>query len=325
MKVVILHGYWVVDEALAIIKEVADVVVPPDPSDEALRAEIKDADTLVVTFYPHVDRAMLAAAPRLKHIARSGVGLDSIDVQAATERGVFVTNTPDLTATAVAEFTMTLLMSLAKQITVCDRIVREGRWSERGDINRTNRELDGKTHGIVGLGAIGRRVAARCQGFGMKVIYHKRNRDLELERTMGVEYVPLETLIATADSISLHVPLTGETRNMFDRKQFEAMKRSAFLVNQSRGKVVNETALIEALKEGLIAGYATDVYEKEPPATDWELLQLPNVVVAPHIGGATIESRTRASIALAHDVVSVLRGEVPKYLVNREVLQKKGA
>jgi glyoxylate reductase len=320
MKIVVIHGFWIADEAMAIMNQVAQVVYPRDPSDEALRAEIADAEVLVVSFYPRVDRELLERAPRLKQIARLGVGMDSIDLQAATERGIFVTNTPDLTADAVAEFTMTLLLSLAKHIPQCERAVREGRWNERLDIIRVNRELNGKTHGIVGLGKIGRRVAVRCQAFGMRVIYHKRTRDFDLERTLGVDYVPLETLIAESDSISLHVPLTNETRNMFDREQFKAMKKTAFLINQARGKVVNEAALIEALKEGQIAGYATDVYEKEPPDQDWELLRLPNVVVAPHVGGGTIESRTRACIATAEETARILRGESPKYLVNREVL-----
>jgi len=322
MKLVVIHGFWIAEEAMAILNPVARMVYPRDPSDEALRAEIADADALVVTFYPRVDQALLGAAPKLRHVARLGVGMDSIDLAAANERGIIVTNTPDLTADAVAEFTMTLLLSLAKNIVNCDRSVREGRWSERLGIIRLNRELIGKTHGIVGLGKIGGRVAVRCQAFGMKVIYHKRNRDLEMERKLGIEYVPLETLIAESDSISLHVPLTKETENMFDRKQFASMKKTAILINQARGKVVNEAALVEALKTRLIAGYATDVYEKEPPDPAWELLKLPNVVVTPHVGGGTFESRTRACIAMAEDVVRIVRGEVPKHLVNREVLQR---
>ena len=324
MKIVVTHGFWIAEEAMAILSPVAQVVYPRDPSDEALRAEIADAEALVVSFYPRVDQALLSAAPKLKHLARLGVGMDSIDLAAATQRGILVTNTPDLTADAVAEFTMTLMLSLAKNITHCDRSVREGHWEERLGIIRLNRELNGKTHGIVGLGKIGGRVAVRCQAFGMKVIYHKRNRDLEMERKLGLEYVPLETLIAESDSISLHVPLTKETENMFDRKQFESMKKTAILINQARGKVVNEAALVEALKARQIAGYATDVYEKEPPDPAWELLKLPNVVVTPHVGGATVESRTRACITLAEDVARIARGEAPKHLVNREILQKKG-
>lgn len=324
MKIVIIHGLWIVEEALAVMREVGRVVVPRDDSEEALLDEMKDADVMVVSFSPHVNLRLIGAAGRLRHIARLGVGVESIDLQAATERGIIVTNTPDLTADSVAEFTMTLLLSLAKNLPSCDRAVREGRWEERLALIRLNRELCGKTHGIVGMGAIGGRVAVRCKAFGMRVIYYKRNRDLEFEKAVGVEYVPLETLVKESDSISLHLPLTNETRHLFDGPRFASMKKDALLINQARGKVVDEEALVQALKEGRIGGYATDVYEHEPPDPTWELLSLKNVVVAPHLGGGTREARLRACTALAEDIARVSRGEIPKHLVNREVLQKKG-
>jgi glyoxylate reductase len=323
MKIVITNGLWIVDEALAVMRQVGRIVAPLDYSEEVLLGEMKDADVVVVSFSPHVDRRLIESAGRLRHIARLGVGVESVDLQAATERGIIVTNTPDLTADSVAEFTMTLLLSLAKNLPSCDRAVKEGRWEERLALIRLNRELCGKTHGIVGLGAIGGRVAVRCKAFGMRVIYNKRTRDLEFEKAAGVEYVPLETLIKESDSISLHVPLTAETRNMFDGPRFASMKRDALLINQARGRVVNEEALVQALREGRIGGYATDVYEHEPPDPACELLSFKNVVVAPHVGGATREARLRACKALAEDVVRVAHGEIPRHLVNREVLQKK--
>jgi D-3-phosphoglycerate dehydrogenase len=324
MKIVIIHGLWIVDEALAVMRGAGRIVVPADDSEEALLAEMTDADVIVVSFNPHVGQRLIESAGRLRHIARLGVGVESIDLQAATERGIVVTNTPDLTADSVAEFTMTLLLSLAKNLPRCDRAVREGRWDERLALIRINRELCGKTHGIVGMGAIGGRVAVRCKAFGMRVIYYKRTRNLDFERAVGVEYVPFETLLAESDSISLHVPLTTETRNLLDGPQFASMKKDALLINQARGKVINEKALVQALKEGGIGGYATDVYEHEPPDPTCELLGLKNVVVAPHVGGGTREARLRACTALAEDIVKVSRGEIPKHLVNREVLQKKG-
>ena len=324
MKIVITNGLWIVDEALAVMREVGRIAAPLDHSEEALLNEMRDAEVIVVSFSPHVDRRLIGSAGQLRHIARLGVGVESIDLQAATERGIVVTNTPDLTADSVAEFTMTLLLSLAKNLPSCDRAVREGQWEERLALIRLNRELCGKTHGIVGLGAIGGRVAVRCKAFGMRVIYNKRNRDLEFERTVGVEYVPLETLLKESDSISLHVPLTTETRNLLDGPQFASMKKDALLINQARGMVVNEKALVQALKEGRIGGYATDVYAQEPPDPTCELLSFKNVVVAPHVGGATREARLRACRALAEDIVKVSRGEIPKHLVNREVLEKRG-
>jgi lactate dehydrogenase-like 2-hydroxyacid dehydrogenase len=252
------------------------------------------------------------------------VGLDSIDVEAATERGILVTNTPEVTADSVAEFTMSLLLSLAKNIPRCDRAVREGEWNERFELmSRANIELNGKIHGIVGLGRIGRRVAVRCKAFGMSILYFKRHRDLEFEESGGGEYVAFDTLIKESDTISLHLPLTNETTNLFDRPQFESMKRTALLINQARGKVVNEEALVQALKAGNIGGYATDVYENEPPDPKSELLKLNNVVVSPHLGGGTRESLLRLSMAAVEDVVRVIRGDMPKNLVNKEVLGER--
>lgn len=323
MKIVVAHGVEMVEEAIAVMREVAPVVIPRDGSEEALMEVVRDADVLMIGINPPAGRRLMASAKKLRHIARMGVGVDSVDLQAATEHGVMVTNVPDVTSDTVAEFTMTLLLSLARNIPRCDRAVREGRWSDRLGLIAANTEMYGKTHGIVGLGRIGGRVALRCKAFGMRVIYHKRTRDLAFEKTQGVEYVPFETLLREADSISLHTPLTDQTRNLMDRPQFEAMKRNALLINQSRGKVVNEKALIEALRDGLIAGYATDVYESEPPDPQSGLFAFKNVVVTPHLGGATRESRLRASFTMAEDAIRILRGDMPKHLVNKEVLERK--
>lgn len=321
-KIVVTHGAGIVQEILVRMDDEAQVSVTRDDSEGALLAEIKDADVLLTGPRPYVNRSIIESASRLRHIARVGVGVDNVDVQAATEHGIFVTNAPEVTADSVAEFTMSLLLSLAKNIPRCDRAVREGRWDDRIELSRTNIELTGKTHGIVGLGRIGGRVAVRCKAFGMSVLYHKRNRDMELERSIRVEYVPFETLLKESDSISIHVPLTKETLNMFDEPQFQCMKETALLINQSRGKVVNEEALIESLREGKIGGYATDVYRDEPPDPKNELFTFKNVVATPHLGGVTRESLLRVSIAVAEDVMKTLRGEPPKNLVNREVLRK---
>ena len=319
-KIVVVHGMGVNEEALALMREVAEVVIPPDGSDEALLKEVQDADVLVASFYPEINRRFIESAPKLRHIAKSGVGVDPVDLQAATEHGVYVTNTPDITSDSVAEFTLALLLSLAKNIPRCNDAVKSGRWDQRLSLIHANSELNGKVHGIVGLGRIGCKVAVRCKAFGMKVLYHKRNRDLELERSLGIEYQPLDVILKECDSISLHLPLTPETTNLFDMPQFESMKPTAVLINQARGKVVNETALAQALKEGNIGGYATDVYEHEPPDPQSELLQLENVIATPHLAGSNRESRLRVCMMIAEDVLRTLRGEVPKNLVNREVL-----
>ena len=320
-KVVVAYRFEAGEEVLAMLREVARVVVLENDSDAVLLKEIEDADALLVGIIPRVTRNLIASAPRLKHIARQGVGVDIVDVTAATERGIFVTNVPDVTSDSVAEFAMTLLLSLAKNIIHCDAAVRGGRWGERREWIRTNLELYGKTHGIIGLGRIGSRVAVRCQAFGMRVLYHKRNRDPDLEQSTGVVYAPLETLLRESDSISLHIPLTPETKNMIDTPQFEMMKRSVLLVNHSRGTVVNERALVRALREGRIGGYGTDVYEQEPPDPSSELFSFRNVVASLHLAGGTREARARANRMVAEDVVRVIRGSIPKNLVNREVLQ----
>jgi D-3-phosphoglycerate dehydrogenase len=320
MKIVIPHGIELVEEALALLRGAARVVVLPDNAEATLRAEMGDANAILMGATSQLDRSLIESASGLKHIARLGVGVDNIDLQAATQRGVFVTNNPGLTADSVAEFTMALLLGLAKNIPRGDRVVKEGRWGDRSELLQDNVELNSKTHGIVGLGKIGSRVAVRCKAFGMRVLYFKRNRDLDLERSIGVEYTPFETLIRESDSISLHAPLTAQTANLFDKPQFEAMKRTAFLINQSRGKVVNEGSLIEALRDGRIGGYATDVYEDEPPDSKSELFRFKNVVVAPHVGGVTRESRMRGHLAVAAEVIKTLRGGIPKNVVNGEVL-----
>ncbi len=324
-KIVVAHDMKLSEKALDMMREVGEVVILGENSDEVVQAGIREAHTLVVGYKPRVEQRHITAAHQLKHIARRGVGTDTIDVQAATERGIIVTNTAEVTANSVAEFTMTLLLSLAKNIPRCDRSVREGRWEERSELTRSNIELSGKTHGIVGMGRIGRRVAVRCKAFGMRVLYYKRNRDLDLERSLGVEYVPFETLIKESDSISLHIPLTDETINLVSQAEFDLMKKVPLLINQARGKVVNEEALVQALRKGQIGGYATDVYENEPPDPKNELFRFKNIVFTPHLGGSNRDSGIRSSIAVAEDVIRVIRGDPPKNLVNKEVFGKKSS
>lgn len=323
MKIAILYDVFLVDEALAAMREVATVTTTRNDSREALLAEAADADAIVVGPGTFVDRHVINAATHLKLIARIGVGVDRIDLQAATERGVFVTNNPIKTADSVSEFTVALLLGLAKNIPWGDQAVKEGQWvAGKQRATHDNIELYRKTHGVVGMGEIGSRVAAVCKALGMKVLYFKRSRNADLERLLGVEYAPFDKLIRESDTISLHTPLTDETRNLFDKPQFEAMKRTALLINQSRGQVVNEKALLRALKEDKIGGYATDVYEEEPPDPNSELLKLKNVIVAPHVGGLSREAGVRMSMTIAEAVLAVAKGDVPNNVVNRGVLKR---
>jgi len=323
MKVVILHDVFFFDEALAAMQEVATVATMQNDSREALLAAVADADAIAVGPGTFMDRHFIKSAPRLKLIARIGVGVDRVDLHAATERGIFVTNNPVLTADTVSEFTVALLLGLAKNIPSGDRAVKDGQWvAGKQRATYGNIELSGKTHGVVGMGEIGSRVAAVCKALGMKVLYFRRTRDAYRERLLGVEYASFDKLIQESDTISIHTPLTDETRNLFDTPQFEAMKMNALLINQSRGQVVNEEALLRALKEGKIGGYATDVFAKEPPDPNSELMKLRNVIVAAHVGGLSREAGLRYSMNIADAVIAVAKGAVPNNLVNRDVLNK---
>lgn len=318
-KIVITRNAMLTEEVLDTLRVLARVIVLPDDSEETLLSELKDTNTIIIGPRPYITRELIETANALRHVARLGVGLDSIDIQAATNQGVFVTNTPGVTSDSVAEFTVTLLLSLAKNIPRCDRSVKDNRWDERDDLLLDHIELKGKTHGIVGMGRIGKKVATRCKAFGMNIIYYKRTRDLEFEKPAKVTYVPFEILLKKSDSISLHLPLSEETLNLIDTAEFLLMKKTTLLVNQARGKVVNETALVQILKQELIGGYATDVYEKEPPAPDSELLGFKNVITTPHLAGSTRESRARSAEIILEDVSLVMRGETPINLINPEV------
>lgn len=321
MKILVLHDVFLADEGLAAMRELGTVTLMRDTSREALLAETADAHTIIVGPGTFVDRQVIDAARQLKLIARIGVGVDRIDLRAATDRGICVTNNPASTADTVSEFTVALLLGLAKHIPGADRAVKEGHWvagKERATYETI--ELCGKTHGVVGMGEIGSRVAAVCRALGMRVLYFKRKRNTDLERLLDVEYAPFERLIRESDTISLHTPLTDETRNLFDKPQFEAMKRTALIINQSRGQIVNEKALTQALKYGEIGGYATDVFEREPPDPDCELFKLKNVIVAPHVGGLSREAGLRYSMNIAEAIRAVAKGNVPENLVNRDVL-----
>jgi phosphoglycerate dehydrogenase-like enzyme len=324
MKVLICYDALVVKQAVAAMAEMATVATVSNPTQEALLAQAADADFIVTGPSSFIDRNVIDRAGPLKLIARMGVGVDRIDLDTATARGIFVTNNPGLAADSVSELTVALLLAVAKNIPSGDRAVKEGRWGPAKEAaSRDNVELCGMTHGVVGMGQIGSRVAAVCKALGMRVLYCKRNRNADLERVLGVEYAPFDKLIRESDTISLHTPLTDETKNLFDAPQFEVMKRTALLINQSRGLVVNEKALVAALREGKIAGYATDVYDDEPPSPDSELLQLGNVVAAAHVGALTRQGRLRTSMTVVEAMRVVSKGGVPNNLVNKAVLAKR--
>jgi glyoxylate reductase len=273
---------------------------------DELHRRLAAADGLICLLTDRVDRSTLDAAPRLKIVANVAVGYDNIDVPAARERGIIVTNTPDVLTEAVAEFTWALLLAITRRVCEGDRLVRAGAWRGWALDFMLGSELRGKQLGIVGFGRIGRAVAARAPAFGMTVACTSPRRDAGPD----VRRLSLDELLVSSDVVSLHVPLTPGTRHLIDQRSLARMKRSAYLLNTSRGPVVDEEALAWALDERLISGAALDVYEHEP-AVHPGLLGRENVVLAPHLGSATRETRTAMADLAARNVLAVLRGDPP--------------
>ena len=282
----------------------------PGITHEELKAVVGNYDALIVRGRTKVTRDVIEAGRgRLKAICRAGVGLDNIDLEAAREAGVEVFNTPEAPTEAVAELTVGLIIALARSIPKADRALKEGRWAKKELVGW---ELRGKTLGIIGFGRIGQRVAEICHALGMKIIAYRRTRppgiEAVLARTGARMASSIEEVLRESDIITLHVPLTPQTRHMIGRREISMMKDGAILVNTSRGGVVDEEALYEALVSGKLAGAALDVFEEEPPKDiSLKLAQLPNVVATPHIGAQTAEAQRAASELAAKKLLEFFR------------------
>lgn len=300
-----------VDEAfIEKVKPHVDLEVSLKLSEEELLERVKDIDVLVVRSRTKVTRRVIEAAPRLRAIIRAGVGVDNIDMEAARERSIVVVNTPHEPATSVAELTMSLALCLARKVPMLDRAMKSGRWL-KGEVGV---ELRGKVMGIVGLGSVGSEVARLAKAFGMRVVAYDPYVSSDHAKQLGVELLSLDEVLSLADFLSIHVPLTPETKRMIGREEIKKMKDGAFIINTSRGEVVDEEALYEALKAGKLAGAGLDVYSKEPPPPDHPLIKLDNVVCTPHVGASTVEAQLRIAMAMAEDLIRIARGEEP---VNR--------
>ncbi len=288
----------------------------PDISHDELLEAIARYHGLIVRSRTKVTREIIEAGKELKVIARAGVGVDNIDVRAATERRIPVVNAPAAPTTSVAELTLGHMLALVRHIPKADASMKGGRWEKRALMGV---ELKGKTLGLIGIGRIGAEVCRLCRAFGMEVIAYDPYLTAERISELGAEKVELGELLERADFISIHVPLTPETRGMIDIDALRRMKPTAYLINCARGGVIDEGDLVKALREGMIAGAALDVFAEEPPIGS-PLLELDNVVLTPHLGGSTKEAQIRASIDAAEGVIAALDGKRPKYLVNPEVL-----
>jgi len=313
------------EPAVEILREAGDVWVSPDDRPlevSELHDAISGADVVVTLLHDKVDDAFLdAAGARLRAVCNVAVGFDNIDVPAATKRGVLVTNTPAVLTEATADLAMTLILAVTRRIGEGERLIRSREpWSWHMFM-LLGTGLQGKTLGVVGMGAIGQSLARRAKAFGMDIVYSDaRQAPAEVEQELGARRVELDELLRTADVVSIHAPLMDETRHLINADTLGLMKESAYLVNSARGPIIDEAALVDALKAGKIAGAGLDVYENEPE-THPGLVDLDNVVLLPHLGSATIETRTAMGVLAAENAVLALRGERPKTPVNPEVLE----
>ena len=283
---------------------------PPERG-ELLQA-VRGMDGVLSTATEKIDGEVLdAAGDGLKVVANMAVGYDNIDVRAARERGVVVTNTPGVLDETTADVAFMLMLAAARRLGEGERLLRAGRWEWWGPKQLRGLDVWGKRLGIVGMGRIGQAVARRARGFGMEILYHNRSRKEDAEKELGALYLELQDLLSESDFISIHTPLTDETRHLIGAEELERMKPGAVLVNTARGPVVDEAALSEALENERIFAAGLDVYEEEPKVHP-KLLELENVVLAPHIGSASIETRDKMATLAAENLRAVLRGEQPK-------------
>ncbi len=288
-------------------------------SPKALALRIRDADALVCQLTDPIPAALLDAAPRLRVVANVAVGYDNIDVAAATRLGILVTNTPGVLTESTADFTFALLLATARRVVEADAFVRADRW-RRWEIDLLcGVDVHGKTLGIVGMGRIGQAVARRALGFGMRVRYASRSPSNAIP---GAEHASLDDVLATSDFVTLHVPLTPATRHLIDAAALAKMRKGALLVNTARGPIVDERALVEALRSGHLGGAGLDVFEREPELAAG-LRDLPQVVLAPHLASATLETRTLMCTMAADNALAALRGERPPCLVNPDAWERR--
>jgi glyoxylate reductase len=297
------------EPALAHLRELAEVTVGPDrlATEKELIAAARDADGLLSMLTDKIGEALLVACPRLRIVANCAVGYDNLDLAAGERHGVWMTNTPNVLTETTADLTFALLLAAARRLGEAERFFREGRYQGWGPLLFLGSEVNGRTLGIIGMGRIGRAVAARAAGFSMRVLFASRTP----KEIPSASQVSLDVLLAQSDFLSVHVPLNDSTRHLISATALARMKRGAFLVNTSRGPVVDEAALAQALQSGQLGGAGLDVFEDEPRAHP-DLLKAPNAVLLPHIASATVETRTAMALACAQDIQRVMEGKPPE-------------
>ncbi|MEM4535930.1 MAG: glyoxylate reductase [Nitrososphaerota archaeon] len=325
MKPVVYVTRTIPEVALTLLRQYCEVIYRDEmapPSREELLKNVLNVDAIYCTLNEKIDREVVDASPRLKVVGTMSVGVDHIEVEYATSRGVYVVYTPGVLTETTADLAFALMLATARRVVEGDRMIREGKWKLAwAPTMMLGYDVHGKTLGIIGLGRIGVAVARRAKGFNMKVYYYDVNRRKDIEDELGVQYLELQNLLKISDFISIHVPLTPETRHLIGEKELRTMKPTAIVVNTSRGPVIDEKALVKALREGWIAGAGLDVFEMEPLPPDSPLVDLPNVVLTPHIGSASYDTRNMMAQYAAEGIIKVLKGEEPENLYNRDVVK----
>jgi D-3-phosphoglycerate dehydrogenase len=311
-KVIIAAAAWHQDEVKMLEEAGAAVKVIPDKPDDLFLSEVKSSDGVIVGLRP-MPRELLAGSPNLVIVARHGVGYDNVDLKAATDLGIVVTNTPGVNSDAVAEFTYGLILAMVRQIPHSWEEMMKGGWRKPQNLDAV--DLRGRTLGIIGLGRVGSRVSKIGNAFGLKVLACDPYIKGQEFKNAGAQPVSREQAIAQADYLTLHTPLSEETRKMISARELAMMKPTSLLVNTSRGEVVDEEALIDAVNKGVIAGAALDVFKDEPPK-DRRIAENPKILVTAHLAGLTKEAMYRTFIAAATQVVHALKGERPPYALN---------
>jgi len=282
---------------------------------EELKQKVSGSDAVISYLTDRIDQDIIDRGTKLKIIANYGAGFNNIDVTYASERGIWVTNTPNVLHETTADLTWAMILGTARQIVSADRYTREGKFQGWGAKLFLGGDVYEKTLGIIGLGEIGRSVARRALGFNMRTLYHQRNRlPKEEEKKLNVEYATFEKILRESDFLTLHVPLTEETEYMIGNDEIALMKKTAYLIHTARGKVIDDYALVAALREGRLAGAALDVYEDEPELTEG-MRELDNLMILPHIGSASFETRDKMALLVADNILDALEGKTPRSLV----------
>ncbi|UTR11616.1 D-glycerate dehydrogenase [Evansella sp. LMS18] len=304
------------EETLVTLKEKAEVKMWPKEDEpvprDVLLEEAGRAEGLLTMLSDSIDKELLEQSPKLKVVANMAVGYDNIDVSFAREKNVTVCNTPDVLTETTADLTFALLMASARRLVEASEYIKDDRWNNWSPMLLAGADIHHKTIGIFGMGRIGAAVAKRAAGFGMNILYHKRSRNIQAEEELGASYVSFTELLEQSDYVVSLAPLTESTKNVFNEDAFRKMKNSAFFINASRGGLVDEDALAEALDNKLIAGAGLDVFKEEPIGKDHPLLQFKNVTVLPHIGSASRETRLKMAFLAGKNIADVLDGIKPE-------------